>query len=129
LPAIYPDRSSRISAGCCRTEASISENFRRAAGYADRILKARSQASFPSRAPVKFELVINLKAAKALGLDVPAHLQQRADELSSEYGMSAYGGTFRTCRDTLTMSAQRARQTSRCKARLPFLTKTAAAIR
>jgi putative tryptophan/tyrosine transport system substrate-binding protein len=57
------------------------DNFRRAATYADRILKGARPSELPVQAPVKFELVINMKAAKALGLDVPVHLQQRADEV------------------------------------------------
>jgi ABC-type uncharacterized transport system substrate-binding protein len=57
------------------------DNFRRAAAYVDRILKGEKPSELPVQAPVKFELVINLNAAKALGLNVPAHLQQRADEV------------------------------------------------
>ena len=61
--------------------AHLNDNFRRAATYADRILKGEKPSVLPVQVPVKFELVINLRTAKALGLDVPLHLQQRADEV------------------------------------------------
>jgi putative ABC transport system substrate-binding protein len=57
------------------------DNFRHAAIYADRILKGDKPSELPVQAPVKFELVINLKTAKALGLDVPLFLQQLADKV------------------------------------------------
>ena len=59
----------------------IRDNYRRAAAYADRILKGAKPGELPVQAPVKFELTINLKTAKTLGLDVPMLLQQRADEV------------------------------------------------
>ena len=59
----------------------IVDQFQRAAGYVDRILKGAKPAELPVQLPTKFTLVINLKTAKAIGLDVSSQLQQRADEL------------------------------------------------
>ena len=70
---------------CERRSASYGadqyDNFRRSASYVDRILKGEKPADLPVQAPTKFELVINIKTANALGLEVPFHLQQLADEL------------------------------------------------
>jgi putative ABC transport system substrate-binding protein len=59
----------------------LSDNFRRASSYADRILKGERPGELPVQGPAKFEFVINLKTAKALGLNVPLHLQQLADDV------------------------------------------------
>jgi putative ABC transport system substrate-binding protein len=81
LPAVYPYRFFAVLGGLISYGNDVFDNYRRAASYADRILKGGKPSELPVQAPVKFELVINLKTAKALGLDVPPFLQQRADEV------------------------------------------------
>jgi putative ABC transport system substrate-binding protein len=81
LPAVYSYRIFTDAGGLLSYGNDLIDNYRRAATYADRILKGEKPSDLPVQAPVKFELVINLKTAKALGLDVPLHLQQRADEV------------------------------------------------
>ncbi len=81
LPAVYPFRFYTELGGLLSYGVDMTDNFRRAATYVDKILKGAKPSELPVQAPVKFELVINLKVAKALGLDVPLHLQQRADEV------------------------------------------------
>jgi putative ABC transport system substrate-binding protein len=80
LPAVYAFRFFAELGGLLSYGNDI-DNYRRAATYVDRILKGVKPSELPVQAPVKFELVINLKTAKALGLDVPLILQQRADEV------------------------------------------------
>jgi putative tryptophan/tyrosine transport system substrate-binding protein len=81
LPTIYPWRFFPHSGGLLSYGSDQRDQFRLAATYVDRILKGEKPSELPVQAPVKFELVINLKTAKALGLDVPMLLQQRADEV------------------------------------------------
>ena len=81
LPTISPYRFYTEIGGLLSYGDDVSDNFRRAATYVDRILKGVKPSELPVQGPVKFELVINLKTAKTLGLDVPVHLQQRADEV------------------------------------------------
>ena len=81
LPAVYPYRFFTELGGLLSYGNDVTDNFRRAAAYGDRILKGAKPSELPVQAPVKFELVINLKTAKALGLDVPVQLQQVADEV------------------------------------------------
>jgi putative ABC transport system substrate-binding protein len=81
LPAIYPFRFITELGGLLSYGNNRLDNFRSVATYADRILKGAKPSELPVQAPVKFELAINLKTAKALGLDVPPLLQQRADEV------------------------------------------------
>jgi putative ABC transport system substrate-binding protein len=81
LPAIYPFHQFPEVGGLLSYGNDQLDNYRRAAVYIDRILRGAKPSDLPVQAPVKFELVINLKTAKALGVDVPAQLQQRADEV------------------------------------------------
>jgi putative ABC transport system substrate-binding protein len=81
LPAIYPFRYFAESCGLISYGIDTADEFRLAAGYVSRILKGEKPADLPIQAPTKFELVINLKTARALGLDLPPFLQQRADEV------------------------------------------------
>jgi putative ABC transport system substrate-binding protein len=81
LPAIHSNRLWVAAGGLASYGANLADEFRRGAGYVDRILKGEKPADLPVQAPTKYELVINLKTAKALGLDVPAQLLARADEV------------------------------------------------
>jgi putative ABC transport system substrate-binding protein len=81
LPTIYFDRSFVAAGGLISYGPDRIDMWRKAAGYVDRILKGEKPADMPVQAPTKHQLVINLKTAKALGLEVPMHLQQIADEI------------------------------------------------
>ncbi len=81
LPAVYAYRFFTAAGGLMSYGVELIDNFPRAATYVDRILKGEKPADLPVQAPAKYVLTINLKTAKALGLDVPLLFQQRADEL------------------------------------------------
>jgi ABC-type uncharacterized transport system substrate-binding protein len=81
LPAIYAEEMYVADGGLMSFAPNMVDQFRRAAGYVDRILKGEKPADLPVQTPVKYVLAINLKTAKALGIDVPATLLARADEV------------------------------------------------
>ena len=81
VPAIYAFHGIAANGGLISYSIDVVDQFRQAAGYIDRILKGAKPAELPVQLPTKFVMAINLKTAKALGLDVPLLLQQRADEV------------------------------------------------
>ena len=81
VPAVYPYRYMAAHGGLISYGVDTAEELRRAASYVDRILKGEKPANLPVQAPNKFELVINLNSAKALGFTMPPSLLARADEV------------------------------------------------
>ena len=81
MPALYPFHFFVTDGGMISYGYDINDNYRRAAGYVDRILKGERPADLPVQAPTKLVLAVNVKTAKALGLDVPTTVLLRADEV------------------------------------------------
>jgi putative tryptophan/tyrosine transport system substrate-binding protein len=81
VPAIYPEREYAEEGGLMSYGANVPDNFRRAAGYVDRILKGARPGDLPIQEPAKLEFIVNLRTARALGITIPPDLVARADEV------------------------------------------------
>jgi putative ABC transport system substrate-binding protein len=81
LPAVYAARHFVSAGGLVSYGPDFLDQFRRAAAYVDRILRGEKPSSLPVQTPTKYELIVNLKAAKALGIEIPATVLARADEV------------------------------------------------
>jgi putative ABC transport system substrate-binding protein len=81
IPAVYPEREFTDDGGLMAYGPSVPDNFRRAADYVDRIIKGARAAELPIQEPVKFDLIVNLKTAKTLGLTIPRTIFARVDEV------------------------------------------------
>ena len=81
MPAIYPEREYADDGGLLAYGANVPDNFRRAAEYVDKILKGAKPGDLPIQRPVKFEFIVNLKTAQALGLSIPPSILDLADEV------------------------------------------------
>jgi len=93
LPAVYASRFFAMDGGLLSFGPNLLDNYRRAAGYVDRILRGEKPADMPVQAPTKYELVINLKTAKALGIEVPADIvrpRRRGDRITALFRCSAW---------------------------------------